>query len=84
VQASKITNDESIDAWVEELMEVEEARFLVYFHQIVDKSQKKAWHDWHIKHKSFSQGDQVMLYNRKYEKHQGKLHIHWLGYFIVA
>jgi phosphatidylglycerophosphatase A len=31
-QATKMTEDESIVAWVEELLELEEARFLEYFH----------------------------------------------------
>jgi hypothetical protein len=37
-QDTKITKDKSIAVWVEELMEIEEARFLAYFHQIVEKS----------------------------------------------
>jgi hypothetical protein len=40
-----MTEDESIVAQVEELLELEEARFLAYFHQTVEKSQQKAWHD---------------------------------------
>jgi hypothetical protein len=37
-QATKMTEDESIVVWVEELLELEEARFLAYFHQTVEKS----------------------------------------------
>jgi hypothetical protein len=40
-QATKMTEDESIVAWVEELLELEEARFLAYFHQTVEKSHKR-------------------------------------------
>jgi hypothetical protein len=32
----------------------------------------------------FAQGDQVLLYDRKYQKHPGKLQMHWLGPFIVV
>jgi hypothetical protein len=84
VQATKMTDDESIAARIEELMELEEARFLADFHQTMEKDRQKAWHDRHIKHKSFAQGDQVLLYDRQVSKHPGKLQMHWLGPFIVA
>jgi hypothetical protein len=71
-QATKMTDDDSLVERVEELMELEEARFLAYFHQTVEKSSKKSWHDRHIKHKSFAQGDLVLLYDNKYQKHPGK------------
>jgi hypothetical protein len=32
----------------------------------------------------FAQGDKVFLYDSKYQKHPGKLQMHWLGPFIVA
>jgi hypothetical protein len=65
-------------------MQLDEAIFLSYFHQIVEKALQKAWHDRHIKRKSFAQGDKVLLYNSKYQKHPGKLQMHWLGSFIVV
>jgi hypothetical protein len=37
-QASKMTKDESIASWVEELLEIEESRFLSYFHQTMEKA----------------------------------------------
>jgi hypothetical protein len=37
-QATKMTDDDSLVVWVEELMELEEVRFLVYFHQTMEKS----------------------------------------------
>jgi hypothetical protein len=70
--------------WVTELLELDEARFLADFHQTVEKARQKAWHDRHIKTKSFVQGDQVLLYDSKYQKHPGKLQMHWLGPFIVV
>jgi hypothetical protein len=62
-----------------ELLELDEARFLVDFHQTVEKSRQKDWNDSHIKTKTFAQGDQVFLYNSKYQKNLGKLQMHWLG-----
>jgi hypothetical protein len=37
-----------------------------------------------IKTKYFLQGDQVLLYDSKYQKVPGKLQMHWIGPFIVA
>jgi hypothetical protein len=65
-------------------MELEEAKFLEYFHQTMEKDRKKAWHDMNINTKKFVQGDQVMLYDSKYQKHSRKLQMHWLGPFIVS
>jgi hypothetical protein len=83
-QVTQMTDDESIAERVAELMEVEEAIFLADFHQTVEKARQKSWHDRHIKTKTFSQGDQVFLYDSKYQKHPGKLQMHWLGPFIVV
>jgi hypothetical protein len=30
------------------------------------------------------QGDHVLWYDNKYQKHQGKLQMHWIGPFIVV
>jgi hypothetical protein len=69
---------------VEDLLELEDSRFLAYFHQSMQKAWKKAWHDWHIKSKLFMQGDFMLLYENKYKKHLGNIQIHWLGPFIVV
>jgi hypothetical protein len=50
----------------------------------MEKSWKKDWHDRHINNKSFMQGDFILLYDSKYQKHPGKLQMHWLGPFIVV
>jgi hypothetical protein len=67
-----------------ELKEIEETRFLADFHQSVEKARQKSWHDRHIKTKSIVQGDKVLLYDSRYQKHPCKLCMHWLGPFIVA
>jgi hypothetical protein len=69
VQATKMTDDDSLVEQVEELMELEEARFLADFSSDHGEIPKKAWHDQHIKHKSFVQGDLMLLYDNKYQKH---------------
>jgi hypothetical protein len=50
----------------------------------VEKSQHKYWHDRHINTKTIVQGDQVMLYDNKYQKHPRKMKMHLLGPFIVS
>jgi hypothetical protein len=79
-----MTNDGSVVRRIAELKELEEARILVDFHQSVEKSRNKSWHDRHIKSKIFTQGDNVLLYDNQYQKHPNKLCMHWLGPFIVV
>lgn len=57
--------EESIMKRLEELLELNEARFMAYFHQIVENKRQKAWNDRHIKWKSFTVGGHVLLNDRK-------------------
>jgi hypothetical protein len=50
-----MSEDESVTQRVTELQELDETRFLADFHQSVEKARKKAWHDRHIKTKTFVQ-----------------------------
>jgi hypothetical protein len=56
-----------------QLVELEEDRFIVGFHQQVQKEREKAYHDRNIKKKTFKQGDLVLVYESKFMKHPGKL-----------
>jgi transposase InsO family protein len=67
-----------------QLVELEEYRFIVGFHQQVQKEREKAYHDKHLKKKSFRQGDIVLVYDNKLMKHLGKFRTHWLGPYEVA
>jgi hypothetical protein len=67
-----------------QLVELEEDRFIAGFHQQVQKEREKAYHDRHIKKKSFKQGDLVLVYDNKFMKHPGKFRTHWLGPYEVA
>jgi len=64
-------------------MELKEDRFLVGFHQQVQKECKKTWHDHHIKFRTFKVNDIVLLYDSKLTKFLGKFHMNWLGPYIV-
>ena len=83
-RATQMMGDESLSSRIYELQQLEKYRFLVEFHQKVDKECQKAWDDRHIKSKYFQVGDYVLLYDSKYLKHPRKLQMHWLGPFLVA
>jgi hypothetical protein len=63
-----------------QLLELEEDKFIVGFHQQVQKEREKAYHDRHIKKKAFKQGDLVLLYDNKFMKNLGKFRTHWLDH----
>jgi hypothetical protein len=64
-------------------MTMEEDQILAGFHQQVQKARDKAWHDRHIKKKTFKEGDLVLMYDNKSFQHPGKLRMHWLGPYEV-
>jgi hypothetical protein len=59
-----------------QLMELEKDRIMVGFHQEVQKSKDKAWHDKHIRKKNFKEGDLVLFYDNKYLQHPRKFRMH--------
>lgn len=63
----------ALEEQLAQLEELEEERFLVGFHQQVQKKREKAWHDRHIKVHTFKENDLVLLYDNKFEKLPGKL-----------
>ena len=66
-----------------QLKNLEEYRFLVGFHQQVQKECKKAWHNRHIKMRTFKVNDLVLLYDSKFDKFLGKFHMHWLRPYAI-
>ena len=83
-QATNMTDNASLQKHLKEVMELDEARFLAEFHQFVVQRRQKAWHDKHIKKKSFTFRGQVLLYENKFQKFPSKLQMHCLSMFIVA
>jgi hypothetical protein len=67
-----------------QLVELEELQFIVGFHQQFYKEREKAYHDRHIKNKSFKEGYLVLVYENKFMKHPGKFITHWLGSYEVV
>ena len=80
---TSMTDSKALEERPAQLEELEEERFLAGFHQQVQKQREKAWHDCHIKLRTFKVNDLVLLYDSKFEKFQGKLRMHWLGPYVV-
>jgi hypothetical protein len=74
---------DAIKERLNQLLAMEEDRILVGFHKKVQKARDKAWHDRHIKKKTFKEGHLVFLYDNKSFQHPGKLSMHWLGPYEV-
>jgi len=47
------------------------------------KQCEKAWHDHHIKVRTFKENDLVLLYYNKFEKFPRKLYMNWLGPYVI-
>lgn len=65
------------------MLALEEDHFLARFHQQVQKSWEKAWHDKHIKQQTFKNGDLVFLYDSKFSQFLGRFKMHWLGPYVI-
>lgn len=65
-----------------QLLALEEDRFIVGFHQQLQKERENAWHDKHIKKKEFQVGYLSLLYDSNFVKFLGKFKMHWLGRYI--
>ena len=68
-----MADEENVNERLLHLVGLEEDCFLASFHQQVQKAREKAWHDRHIKHKTFKVGDLVLLYDSKFAKFPSKL-----------
>ena len=55
---TNLIDENVVQKILENLMDLEEDRVIIGFHQNVQKAQKKSWHDRRTKEKSFSQGTQ--------------------------
>ena len=66
-----------------QLYKLEEHRLIAIQHQEIQKQQQKAWHDRNIKNKNLSVGNLVLLYNSQVKRKPKKLHIEWVGPYIV-
>eukprot|EP00253_Pinus_taeda_P036318 PITA_36318 len=72
-----MTHHGALEERLAQLAELEEERFLAGFHQQVQKHCEEAWHDRHIKLRTFNVNDMVLLYDNKFDKFLGKFIMHW-------
>ena len=82
-QITGMTDTDTVEERLAQLLALEEDRFIVGFHQKVQKAQENAWHDRHIRSKNFQIGDLVLLYDSKFIKFPGKFKTHWLGPYQI-
>ena len=73
VLITEMTNFIDVEEILSQLLQLEEECFVAGFHQSVEKQRKKAWHDQHIKRKQFEVRGLVLMYDKKFLKHPGKL-----------
>ena len=59
---TEMADEETLNERLLHLVGQDEDRFIAGFHQQVQKEREKAWHDRHIKQKTFKVGDLVLLY----------------------
>ena len=83
VVVTRMCDEWDIEERLDQLLQLEENRFIEGFHQRVEKDRQKGWHDHYIKTKHFQHGDMVIIYEKKFLKHPGKLQMHWLGPYII-
>jgi len=83
-QATKMISDATLKEGMDQIMELDESRFLAQFQKSVEQRRKKSWHNRHIKKKTFTVGDHALLYDNKFQKFPWKLQMHWLGPFTVV
>ena len=82
-QITGMTDTDTVEERLAQLLALEEDRFIAGFHQKVQKAREKAWHDRHIKNNTFKIGDLVLLYDSKFIKFPGKFKTHWLGPYQI-
>ena len=80
---TNMVDEEMMNERLLTLVELEEDRFVVGFHQQVQKDREKAWHDRHIKSKAIKTRDLVLMYDNKFARFLGKFCMHWLGPYQV-
>ena len=66
-----------------QLQELQELRHDAYENAAIHKEKTKAFHDRHIRRRSFQIGDKVWLYNSRLKLFPGKLRSRWDGPYMV-
>lgn len=83
VAVTKMVNRDSMEERLAQILELEEDCVLPGFHEQVQKAWEKAWHDHHIKKRTFKNEYLVLIYDCKFTNFPGKFQMHWLGPYII-
>lgn len=83
VLMTNMTEDDMLQKRSEELVKLEEDRYVTGFDQQIQKRRQKAWRDRHIRRNEFHPRALVLMYNRKFMQHPGKLQMYWLGPLVI-
>eukprot|EP00253_Pinus_taeda_P030957 PITA_30957 len=78
-----MTDRGALEDRLAQLDELEEERLMAGFRQQIQKQREKAWHDRHIKLRTFKVNNLVLLYDSKFDKFPGKFRMHWLGPYVI-
>ena len=84
VALTEMTDVDFVEKKLSQIVQMEEERFVARFHRNTEKKRQKVWHDLHIRTKHFEVRGIVLLYDRKFLKHPGKLKAHWLGPYVIV
>jgi hypothetical protein len=79
-----MTDGQSLQHRLDEIMELEEDRIMAGFSQVVEKHRKKACHDCNIHQKILQPIYLLFLYDNKYLQHPRKLCMRSLGLFHLV
>ncbi|KAK4721275.1 hypothetical protein R3W88_011508 [Solanum pinnatisectum] len=75
---------ETVNLSLNQIKEMDEFRLRAYERSALYKERMKLYHDKHIKKKSFTPGDLVLLFNSRLRLFPGKLRSKWSGPFKVT
>jgi hypothetical protein len=82
-QKALMSDEESLEAGLNALMELDEDRFIAGLNQTINKRRQKAWHDINLRSKTLEPGKLALWYDSKFFHNLGKFKIRWLGPFRI-
>ena len=78
------TYDGSLEESLVQLMQLEESRFLVDFHQTMEKARHNVWHDNHIRNTIFFIKASYFYYMIASICRTHEIFTYWIRHFVVA
>ena len=79
-----MSDDHSLQRWLDELLELEEDELIAICIHMVDKKWHKAWHDRKIWCKIIQPWLLILMYDNKFLKNPNVTQMSWLGTFRIV